>query len=681
MSKNTEQRLEKLHVWQDRVERGDAAFESERVKMNHRDELYHGKAPLKQIVEDDKVLESSVVWNIVYELMEAQVDSQIPSPKVTPLHKEDEGLAVLIEDFLRNKLDEQPAEVINDQMERAVPCQGGGLFHLEWDPKQVRSQREGLSVLSFIHPKQLTPQPGITSDIEDMDWCCVSLGVTKSKIKRLFGIDLQDEREEKSSLRGPSDVTQSEDMLTWRIIYFRNENGGIGKFSYVNDTVIEDHEDFLARKGKKCSKCGNLKPADIDEVHSMSLPTLDGRYPGGGQWEEKDGIWISDDAEEVPDRQSDDVCPWCGGKFVDSDLDYEEVWNRTEIKDMDGNVILTIPGADYPPEAYSEEIGEGERKTYERVPTKIPFYKPDIYPLILMKNVSSWGHLLGESDIDKIEPQQNAINRLNHKVAAALLSGGSYLTLPNNPAIKAGPEEVKIVRVKSPKDMQYIGVHNIQPSVSQSIEYMSYLYEQARDTIGITDSFQGKQDTTAQSGRAKEVSVLQAAGRFQSKRVMKKFFWSRLCEALFKFELAFADDERPVVGLDDNGLHRDETWNKWLFLRYDEAKGEYYWNTDFNFSIDTESALALDRPTMWREIRSYYEGGALGNPQETDTQIRFWHMMERLHYPNAADIKKQLIEKKNSESDLQAQSAIMQLEALRKADAEADSIDMGGAMP
>ena len=162
---------------------------------------------------------------------------------------------------------------------------------------------------------------------------------------------------------------------------------------------------------------------------------------------------------------------------------------------------------------------------------------------------------------------------------------------------------------------------------------------------------------------------------------MKKFFWSRLCEALFKFELAFADDERPVVGLDDNGLHRDETWTKWLFLRYDEAKGEYYWNTDFNFSIDTESALALDRPTMWREIRSYYEGGALGNPQETDTQIRFWHMMEKLHYPNAADIKKQLIEKKSSESELQAQNAIMQLEALRKADKQADSIDAGGITP
>lgn len=678
MPNKKEKQLDKLRVWQDRVEKGDTAFESERIKMNHRDELYHGKAALKKIAEDDDVGESAVVWNIVYELMEAQVDSQIPSPKVTPLHKEDEELAVLIEDFLRNKLDEQPAEVINDQMERAVPCQGGGLFHLEWDDKQTRSQRQGLSVLSFIHPKQLTPQPGITSDIEDMDWCCVSIAVTKSKIKRMFGIDLQNESEEKSNLRGPSNVEQSDDMLTWRIIYFRNEKGGIGKFSYINDTVIEDCEDFLARKGKKCAKCGRLAPAEIDEVHALAVPTLDGNYPGGGEWAENNGVWISDDADAVPETDARGTCAWCGSdKFVDSDLDYQEIWQDTTITDNDGNVVMTIPGAHYPPEAF-EDAGDGT--LYELEPTRIPFYKPDIYPLILMKNVSSWGHLLGESDIDKIEPQQNAINRINHKIGSALLSGGSYVTLPNNPAIDLGAGEVKVIRVKQPSDMQYIGVHNIQPNVTQSFEWMARLYQQARDTIGITDAFQGKQDTTAQSGRAKEVSVLQSAGRFQSKRVMKKYFWARLCEALFKFELAFADDERPVVGLDENGLQRDETWNKWLFLKYNEETGEYYWNTDFNFSIDTEAALALDRPTMWREIRSYYEGGALGNPQETETQIRFWHMLEKLHYPNAGDIKKQLIEKRNKEAELQAEAARQELEAIQKANRAADTIGDGGEM-
>ena len=36
-------------------------------------------------------------------------------------------------------------------------------------------------------------------------------------------------------------------------------------------------------------------------------------------------------------------------------------------------------------------------------PTRIPTYKSDCYPIILQKNVSVFGQLLGDSDVDKIE--------------------------------------------------------------------------------------------------------------------------------------------------------------------------------------------------------------------------------------------------------------------------------------
>lgn len=673
--KTEELRQEKLEMWQERISRADNDYNAERGRMDEREAIYRGKKKIRKISPEDEISESEVVWNMTYELIEAQVDAQLPSPKVTALRKEDESLAILIEDFCRNKLDEMPSEVINDQMERAVPMQGGGLFHLEWDETKGRGQRMGLSVLSFIHPKQLSPQPGITSDIEDMDWCGVALGVSKAFIRRKFGIDMSGENEEDSSFRGAYDVPVAEDMLTWRIIYFRNEKGGIGKFSYINDTVIEDYDDYQARRGRRCSKCGRLEPADWNtSVEPMTMPTLDGSYPGGGTWRQENGVFISDDAEEVPTERRKGVCPWCGsGKFEDSDLEYEEIWNPITIPDPEdpNKIRMTIPGASYPKEA-EEDIPEGEERViFEQEPTKIPFYKPDIYPLILMKNVSSWGHLLGESDIDKIEPQQNAVNRLNQKMMDALLSGGSYVTLPTDPAIKIGSAEIKTFRLKNPADLQYFDVKNIQPNIAQVQAAKAELYQQARDTIGITDSYQGKHDTTAQSGTAKEVSIAQAAGRFASKRVMKRYFWSRLFEAMFKFELAYADDERPVVGMDSNGLARDETWNKWYFLKYDEEKGEYYWNTDFNFSVDNQNALASDRATMWKETREYYMSGAFGNPQEIGTQIMFWHTMEKLHYPNAAETKKQLIEKQKSQASLQAQQAKMMLKAQDNARNEA----------
>lgn len=684
MKKQEEKQKKRLEFWQNRVNTADTAFSSERIKMDEREEIYRGRKRLDKISTKDEAKESEAVWNITYEMIEAQVDAQLPSPKVTALHKKDEHLAILIEDFCRNKLDEQPSEVINDQMERSVPMQGGGLFHIEWDDSQSRGTRQGLSVLSFIHPKQLTPQPGITSDIEDMDWCGLAVGVSKSFMKRRFGVDLSGDSEEDKGRRGAYDVPVAEDMLTWRIIYYRNEKGGIGRFSYVNDTVIEDYDDYQARRGRRCSKCGRLEPAGWNSsVEPIGVPTLDGSYPGGGTWREENGIFISDDAEPVESKRQKGVCPWCGsGKFEDSELEYEEIWNDVEVRSPSNpdEILMTIPGAKYPDEAYSEsEIG-ADRVFYEQEPTKIPFYKPDIFPLILMKNVSSWGHLLGESDIDKIAPQQNAINRLNQKMMDALLSGGSYLTLPADPSLKVGSEELKVFRPKNAADLQYIDVKNIQPNISQIQSAKAELYQQARDTIGITDSFQGKHDSTATSGTAKEVSIAQAAGRFQSKRVMKRYFWSRLFEAMFKFELAYADDDRPVVGMDGNGIARDETWSKWLFVRKNEETGEYYWNTDFNFSVDQQSALASDRTAMWKETREYYLGGAFGNPQDIRAQIMFWLTMEKLHYPNAAEIKKQLIERQKADSSLQAKAAEMQLQAQEAAKKEA-SMETGGLSP
>ena len=63
----------------------------------------------------------------------------------------------------------------------------------------------------------------------------------------------------------------------------------------------------------------------------------------------------------------------------------------------------------------------------------MPFYKPDIFPVILQKNVSV-RQVLGDSDIDKIADQQNTTNRIESKIIDKLLKSGSYITLPDEAA-------------------------------------------------------------------------------------------------------------------------------------------------------------------------------------------------------------------------------------------------------
>lgn len=650
---------DRLRLWQERTDNASTAYSAERDRMDVREAIYEGRRELEAIIEDDVVIESSVPWNITFELIESQVDSNIPTPNVKALRSEDESLAKMIEDLILNKLDELPMELVNDEAERTVPKQGGSLFHVEWDSNFKESLRHGRSTVTFVHPKNLVPQPGVTSDIEDMDWCGIDIGVTKSFVKRRWGVDVNDESEEMPSLRGPGEVSTAQDMVTVRLRYFRNDNGGIGKYVYCNDIELEYFEDYQSRHNLLCAKCGRPKQLIMsgEAPETMPVPTLDGTYPGGGEWTDGE-IPVSDTAEYVPSVKIDpDTCPWCGGKkWIDGNQDYEEVWAPFDITDDDGNVLMSIPGQHF-------EVNEDGASEY--VPTKIPFYVPNIYPILLIKNVSAWGRLLGESDIDKIEGQQNAINRLNQKMLDSVLKGGSVLTMPEDPAISTTNGVSRIHRLTNAADKEKYGVFTMEPSIGQTVSAMQLLYEQARNTIGITDAFQGREDNTANSGTAKQISVAQSSGRFASKRVMKKYGYSKLFEALFKFELAYSDDIRPIIGHDENGMHRDEKWNRWRFLRQD-ADGNYYWNTDFLFSADIGTTLETDRPAMWREMFEYYNAGTFGPREDIGTQILFWRMLEHLHYPHAADLKAQLIEQQKKQSKIAAQGALEQLTAMNE---------------
>lgn len=582
------ERSERLRVWQEKLERYDEAWSAELGRMDEREAIYRGRDSIDALVDGDTIRRTPHVRNIAAELIEAQVEANVPQPKVTALRREDERLAVLIEDMLRNKLDRLPVEQLNDRMERTVPIQGGGMYVLEWDAGRRSRDGEGESVLSVLHPKQLAPQPGVTGDLWDMDDFIIKLPQTKSFIRKRFGVELAGESEAEPGVRAAGVVSASEELVTQYVAYYRNQSGGVGMFSWVNDTVLCDLEDCQARRMLRCEACGAAESAGYGTEGESAR------------------------------------CPVCGAPMRLYTPAYEELWlPQTR---SDGSII---PGAD-------PVTGE---------PTRVPWYKPDIYPVILQKSISVYGQLLGESDIDKVRDQQNTINRLEKSIIDQLLAAGSYITLPPDPSIRVDTGVAKVIRLKNVTDKGYIGVYDLKCDVEQPLAYLEYVYQEARDIIGITDSYQGRRDTTAESGVAKQFAASQAAGRMQSKRVMKNACWSRIFEAMFKYELAYADEPRPIVGVDAAGNHRDEQWNRWDFLEQDEA-GQWYWNDRFLFSCDTAAALAVDRSAMWQELQSYYTAGAFGDPSEADTRILFWTKMAELHYPGAAQTRENLIEAK-----------------------------------
>lgn len=617
MQKKTRTDPDKLALWQGRYQRSRSAYDAELRRMDRREQLYQGDRHMTPVTKNDVGKDGQAriarhVRNIIAENIESEISSSIPQPKVTARRREDEGKAKLIEDMIRDELNRLPMERINDQMERTVPIQGGGLYLVEWDSTERGG--EGEITLTPVHPKWVIPQDGVETGIEDMDFIFVDIPQTKAYIRRRYGVDVADEGEEIPEARGVDAEATAEDMVTQHIAYWRNDAGGIGLYSWVGDTQLEDLDDYQARRLPRCKACGMQRPKD----------------------------------EDAP-------CPGCGGtEWEETTEEWDELTGP--VLRSDGTVI---PGGEpaLDPETGMPMLDElGQPVT---IPTRIPFYKPDVYPLVLQKNISKFGCFLGDSDVDKIEDQQNTVNRLSMKIIDRLVKAGTRITLPPNAKLGMSSEDQEYIRLDNIEDRSYIGLYDFSGNLQYEMAYLEQVYEEARQVLGITDSWQGRVDRSATSGVAKQYSAAQSAGRLESKRIMKDAAYADLFRLIFQFKLAYADEARQVRGKDAQGQTQYETFNRYDFLEQDSS-GEWVWNDRFLFACDSSAPLANNREQMWENTTAHLQAGAFGDPTQTQTLILYWRKMDLLHYPGAAETLSYLEERMQQEQMAAQQQAMMQ---------------------
>ena len=642
----------KLQLWQERLQTAKEAIQPELNRMGKRESIYAGDPTIYK--PDGAVAERSRathVRNVAFELIEAQAESDIPTPKVTAIRQEDEPLADIIENLLRNVLDKLPFERINDEGERISPVQGGHGLLVDWQDGISGRDWMGDLRVTMMHPRGIIPQANV-SQISDMDWIFLESPATRRQIREAFGVELEEnENEADPDARRLGDSPDSSgEIVTLVTCYFRNGKGGIGRYRWVNDTVVEDLEDYQVRRVNRCAACGAV---------------------GDGH-----------------------RCRYCQGtKFTVETEEFEEL--TEDIKTQMGTVIpaMTEQRDEYG-QPVLEPLTEGEgvlpqlravngpaAVTYMPVmaPTRIPYYKPDVYPIVVRKNVSQFGRFMGTSDIDAIADQQNTMNQLSTKIKAKVLGGGSFTTLPMDGATIVNDQDNRVVRVDNPAKMQMIKTFNTQVDINMDLALRAQIYEEARQTIGITDSMQGRKDPTATSAVAKEFSAQQAAGRLESKRVMKRAMYQDLFEVIFKFFLAYCEEPRWLHKADENGQTEYLVFDRHDFLYQDEA-GEWKYNTDFLFSCDSAAPLATDRQALWKEARMNFQQGAMGPPDQIGTLLRFWTQMEKLHYPMAGDMRRSLEDELERQQAAQQQAQQMPQEQVGGMDGSTAAPDMTAAM-
>lgn len=590
-----------LKEWQSKLENAKNEYADTKNKLKEYESFYEGTRSIKPDPNKQRAVtkQATNIRNICYELVESQVDSSVPMPRVIAVHPEDDELAKKIEKLLENKTKLCHFQALNDPMERTVPIDGGDYFYVTWDPSAGLHSQLGDVKVAEITPQKLIPQPGVT-EIDDMDYFFVQELYTKKKVKEIYGIDVSDAINDQLDIYSEDEkVSDNTDLVTVNTAYYKNNHGGIGRYVWCDTYELENLDDYQSRQIERCAKCGAI--------------------------------------------MENGVCPQCGGKKSKKmPQDYEELIDAIEVKEVETGRNVRIEPYYMEEEQELDENGnpilddQGQpvvQMSHKKM--KVPYYTPNVFPVILRKNITNNGRLLGSSDVGVIEDQQETIKKLGSKINEKLLLGGSFVTLPKGVKTETNDKDFKIMRVESPNQMSMIQAINLQPDTSRDSSYLETNYQWAKSSLGITDSFQGKYDASATSGTAKQYQINQASGRLESKRVMKEEAFAKLYEVMFKFILAYSDDDVLITGTDSNGLPTHDSLNRYEFLRLDKA-GELYWDDEFIFATDPTSTLLQNREALWNQTDMKLQSGAFGPVGDLETAMAYWTIQKSNGYPNAS---------------------------------------------
>ena len=568
----------------------------ERELMRRRLAQYNGAPDI------DGGEKATLVRNITYELIESQISNYIPTPSVTPEVEADdtERNAKAVETLLRGIRNKMPYERINDLDERYSTIYGASIWLAEWDESLSTATTRGDVKLTCVSPNDFVPQPDVY-DIADMEYAFISAEVTLEELTRRYDV---------TDLDGTESEVQGDDTATLKVCYYRDEDDRVCQYAWSGDVELLDLNDYYARRRKVCKVCGERegvcaceKPKYKDEPAEEEVLT-----------------------EDV--KTSDGVILAMSPVYENGVLKTKTV-KRNAVDPESGEMLLDTAGGLALP--LMMDVAE---PVVEQ--TRIPYYRPKTLPIVIRKNTSQERHLYGVSDCDVIRPQQQAINKIETRIQEKLLRAGVFAMVPEGHKFDLTNDVFRNVVETAPENVGLFGRIDLQVDVSQDRLQAERLYDHAKRILGISDSFQGQYDSSAQSGVAKQMQIQQAAGRLESKRRMKNAAYADVDRIIFELYLAYADEPRPVAYRDANGRRQNIAFNRYDFVRRNE-QGEWYYDDRYLFSADASVDVEGNRAILWEQNTNNFRAGAYGDPTAIDTILVFWRNMERAHYPNARD--------------------------------------------
>lgn len=572
---NTEEEEQLLWLWRTKFYIARSEYNHSRanpVNVDKWRKAYTGNFNQLDAEGNDSGKKMKAIRKLAYELVEGKVNSNIPSPKMSPRYHADLTPVQATESLLKHEMDRMLSELTNDESEHNVLIDGTTWFKVAWNPFDNTHERSGNPLVTVCPVDTIYPQPGVKY-YKDLEYIFELSSMTVAQCLDLYN------REIKSP--------DNNDIIPIVNCYFLNEDRYVGKFTWCEETsqVICNDLEWGIRKRRECTKCGEVVPFA-------------------------------------------DECPICGSTNMKYVPVKEQILDEPLV--MVENPYRTGETEDV--EQDQTQINENESLP---VGTKIPHYLIRQLPFIPYKRVSVPGSIYGMSEVELVLEDQDLINKFLNKAERKSAKSKTWVTKLKDTNITPNTDELSLVEVESPQEGQSIQVKQVLSDINEEFTQASVLYDIAKSTTGVTDTDQGKADASARSGKAKQLQMQASAKRNVGPDTLRNLAYSGVYELIFKMLLAYSDEERSFVTLLPDGTTREEVWSKYMFLARDN-NGDLYYRDDFAWSVDTATEITQDRASMWQMIDNDYINGTMGTQIDPNRALlMYWQMKEQYGYPLA----------------------------------------------
>lgn len=263
---------DKLQAWKNKLNTAMSSHDGFRAAASEWDAKYNGskKVDSRGMYMSDRetdqgdTKDARQVVNVIFQLIESQIDTNIPVPRVDALEAEDEENKDMIEGMLTYISSGTELERINSENERISKKNSLCCYKVVYDNNYKGHSWNGRIKTFNPHPINIIPQPNVNK-IEDMDYIFCVETRTLDYVCRTYGEQFRSELEEKSAEFnylenfGSSNKTGSEKgQLSIIECWYKDVDGDICKLTWCNDTILDDVPKYYYKRDEQ----GNIQDTE-----------------------------------------------------------------------------------------------------------------------------------------------------------------------------------------------------------------------------------------------------------------------------------------------------------------------------------------------------------------------------------------------------------------------------------